>query len=438
MRSKSLILTLVFLTSLTLGGLTSAQEPMTLTVMRFFGDCQDEYGDSIDLTGITGECGIITTLTNLWNEQNPDIQVETIVAEWPGTTQLNAAIAAGTPPDITVLHGRRIPIYASRGALTPMTAAFSEAGIDLGDLTAGAADYGIYEGEYYGLPYDLAATIWHINLDLWAEAGLVDDNGAPVLPGNREEFLATGRQIYEATGLPFADMPGQAATVRPLTAFIYQQGGSLADEEGNPTVNTEEALNALNFLLEIQASGFVTTPYSDISGAIGIEKFSGGESAGVIDGTWRINVFDGMVAGGEVALKNYYVANFPQIFDQPGTFAGSHNWLVPLGPDADPERVAAAAQFIKWLSDNSVVWARVGHGMTRTSVLASEEFLNLPHRSEYAAMSETVRSVPRETWGNAFWGIVHEEVEAALLGVKTPEVALADAQTRLEEFELFQ
>ena len=53
-------------------------------------------------------------------------------------------------------------------------------------------------------------------------------------------------------------------------------------------------------------------------------------------------------------------------------------------------------------------------------------------------MSETVRSVPREIWGNAFWGIVHEEVEAALLGVKTPEVALADAQTRLEEFELFQ
>lgn len=438
MRSKSLILLLVFLASLTLGGLTSAQEPMTLTIMRFFGDCIDQYGDSTDLTGITGECGIITTLTNIWNEENPDVQVETIVADWPGTTQLNAAIAAGTPPDITVLHGRRIPIYASRGALTPMTTAFTEAGIDLDDLTMGAADYGLYEGEFYGLPFDLAATIWHINLDLWAEAGLVTEDGAPVLPANREEFLAAGQQIFEATGKPFADMPGQAGTVRPLTAFIYQQGGSLADEEGNVTVNTPEALNALNFLLELQSSGYVTTPYSEIDGAIGIENFSGGNSAGMIDGTWRINVFDGMVAEGEVALSNYYVANFPQIFEQPGTFAGSHNWLVPLGMDADPERVAAAAQFIKWLSDNSVVWARVGHGMTRSSVLASDEFRSLPHRSEYAEMSETVRSVPREIWGNAFWGIVHEEVEAALLGVKTPEVALADAQTRLEEFVLFQ
>lgn len=438
MRSKSLVLLILFLTALAFGSVGHAQEPMTLTLMRFFGDCIDQYGESTDLTGITSECGIITTLTNIWNEENPDIQVETIVADWPGTTQLNAAIAAGTPPDITVLHGRRIPIYASRGALTPMTAAFTEAGIDLDDLTAGAADYGIYEGEFYGLPWDLAATIWHINLDLWHAAGLVSETGVPILPTNREEFLATGRQIFEATGKAFADMPGQAATVRPLTAFIYQQGGSLADEEGNATINTPEALNALNFLLEIQASGYVTTPYSDIDGAIGIERFSGGESAGLIDGTWRINVFDGMVAEGEVALENYYVANFPQIFDKPGTFAGSHNWLVPLGTEADPARVAAAAQFIRWLSDHSAVWARVGHGMTRNSVLASDEFRSLPHRGEYAEMSETVRSVPREIWGNAFWGIVHEEVEAALLGVKTPEVALADAQTRLEDFVLFQ
>jgi maltose-binding protein MalE len=53
-------------------------------------------------------------------------------------------------------------------------------------------------------------------------------------------------------------------------------------------------------------------------------------------------------------------------------------------------------------------------------------------------MSETVRSVPREVWGNAFWAIVHEEIEAALLGVKDPETALADAQARLEDFILFQ
>lgn len=424
--------------SLLIGSVVVAQEPMTLTFMRIFGDCTEQYAGVTDLEGVNNECGIITVLTNIWNAENPDVQVQTVVAEWPGTTQLNAAIAGGTPPDIAVLHGRRIPIYASRGSLTPMTAPFEAAGVDLSDFTEGAADYGRYNGEFYGMPFDLAATIWHINLDLWAEAGLVDADGVPMLPTTRDEFMAAAQQIYDATGAPIAEMAGQAATVRPLTAFIYQQGGSLADEAGNPTINTPEALEALNFLLELQASGYVTTPYSEIDDAISQENFSTGESAGLIHGTWLINGFDTQVAGGEVALQNYYVANFPQLFEQGGTFADAHNFLVPLGPNADPARVAAAAEFIKFLSDNSAVWARVGHGMTRTSVIESEAFQSLPHRSEYASMSETVRSVPRQVWGNAFWDIVHEEIEAALLGAKTPEVALADAQARLEDFVLFQ
>ena len=428
----------VLLLVLSLGSTALAQDSMTLTLMRFFGDCVDSFGDVTDLSGTTSECGIVTTLTNIWNTENPDVQVETIVADWPGTTQLNASIAAGTPPDIAVLHGRRIPIYASRGALTPLGDVMEAVGIDASDFTEGAADYGIYQGEFYGIPFDLAATIWHINLDLWAEAGLVDDMGAPMLPSTPEDFVSAAEQIYAATGKPIAEMAGQAGTVRPLTAFIFQLGGALSDDAGNPTVDTPEALEALSYVLELQSMGAITRPYNEINGAIAVENFANGESAGLIDGTWRINGFDRQIAEGAVALKTYYVADFPQLFELSGTFAGSHNWLVPLGQNADPARVQAAVEFIKYLSDNSVVWARVGHGMTRSSVIMSEEFQNLPHRSEYASMSENVRSVPREVWGNAFWAIVHEEVEAAILGIKTPEVALADAQARLDDFILFQ
>ena len=438
MRKTPIFLLAVFVLSLLVGSVASAQDSMELTVMRFFGDCAEEYTGITDLTGINNECGIITVLTNIWNEEHPDMQVTTIVAEWPGTTQLNTAIAAGTPPDIAVLHGRRIPIYASRGALTPLTDVMNAVGIDADDFTDGAADYGLYQGEFYGIPFDLAATIWHINIDLWAEAGLVDDDGVPMIPTTSEEFISAAEQIFEATGTPLAEMAGQAATVRPLTAFIYQLGGSLSDDAGNPTINTPEALEALNYILELQELGVVSRPYNEIDGAIALENFSNGESAGLIDGTWRVNSFDSQIAEGEVALENYYVANFPQLFANPGTFAGSHNWLVPLGQNADPARVQAATEYIKWISDNSVVWARVGHGMTRNSVINSDEFQNLPHRAEYADMSETVRSVPREVWGNAFWAIVHEETEAALLGVKTPEVALEDAQARLDDFVLFQ
>ncbi|MCA9881765.1 MAG: extracellular solute-binding protein [Anaerolineae bacterium] len=438
MYKKIVAIIVVFVLVLSFSSNIIAQEPMTLTLMRFFGDCSEQYADVTDLDGLTSECSIITVLTNIWNDEHPDIQIETIFAEWPGTTQLNAAIAAGTPPDIAVLHGRRIPIYASRGALTPMTDAFTSVGIDLNDFTEGAADFGMYQGEFYGLPFDLAATIWHVNLDLWAEAGLVDENGQPMIPTTYEEFMVAGQAVFDATGKPIAEMAGQAATVRPFTAFIYQLGGSLADENGNPTVNTPEAVQALTYLIEMQEAGYITRPYDQIDAETSIENFTNGESAGLIEGTWRVNLFDSQIADGTAAFENYYVADFPQIFGGQGTFAGSHNWIVPLGVNADPVRVEAAAQFIKFLSDNSVVWARVGHGMTRRSIIESDAFQGLPHRAEYASMSETVRSVPREVWGNAFWDIVHEEIESVLLGVKSPEQGLVDAQSRLDDFILFQ
>ena len=84
--------------------------------------------------------------------------------------------------------------------------------------------------------------------------------GAPMLPGSPEEFVSAAEQVMAATGKPIAEMAGQAGTVRPLTAFIFQLGGALADEEGNPTINTPEALEALNYILALQSSGAITRP----------------------------------------------------------------------------------------------------------------------------------------------------------------------------------
>ena len=308
---KLIVMLSVLLLVLSLNAAALAQDGMTLTVMRFFGDCVDQFGDVTDLSGVTSECGIITTLTNIWNAENPDVQVETIVADWPGTTQLNASIAAGTPPDIAVLHGRRIPIYASRGALTTLTDVMEAVGIDASDFTEGAADYGLYQGEFYGIPFDLAATIWHINVDLWAEAGLVDDMGAPMLPTSPEEFISAAEQIHAATGKPIAEMAGQAGTVRSLTAYIYQKGGALADDAGNPTIDTPEALEALNFILDLQELGVVSRPYNEINGAIAVENFANGESAGMIDGTWRINGFDPSDRRGRGGAEELLRSRFP-------------------------------------------------------------------------------------------------------------------------------
>jgi multiple sugar transport system substrate-binding protein len=75
-----------------------------ITLQRFFGACEAQYGGSTDVAAAEGECGIITTLVNQFNAENPDVHVKTNVVYWPGYDQLSAALAAGEPPDLVTLH----------------------------------------------------------------------------------------------------------------------------------------------------------------------------------------------------------------------------------------------------------------------------------------------------------------------------------------------
>ena len=201
--------------------------------MRFFGDCFDEYGDNEDLEHAYGECGIIQTLTNAFNASQDEVKVETHVVDWPGFAELNSNLAAGTPPDVMVLHGIRIPNYASRGLLTPLSDSFETSGIDVDDFTDGARGNVEYEGELYGLPLDLHGHLWHINMGLWEEAGLVDADGKPMLPVGEEEFLAAAEQFKEATGKPFLATWTNGLS-RNWMALVYQQNGTIEGAEGMP------------------------------------------------------------------------------------------------------------------------------------------------------------------------------------------------------------
>ena len=132
----------------------------------------------------------------------------------PGVTELNANLAAGTAPDIMVLHGHRIPNYASRGLLTPMGDVLEAAGIDVSDFTDNARGFVEYNGELYGVPLDVHGHLWHINLDLWGEAGLLNDDGTPKLPAGKDEFLAAAEQFKDA---PDCHSPECGQTVSPVT-----------------------------------------------------------------------------------------------------------------------------------------------------------------------------------------------------------------------------
>ena len=426
------VLALVLLVS-TFAVPIAGQDATEITFMRFFGECDDDFGDNADLDAAFGECGIITTLANAFNASQDEVLVNVVIVDWPGVTELNANLAAGTAPDIMVLHGNRIPSYASRGLLTPLGDVLGPAGIDANDLTESARGFVEWNDEIYGIPLDLHGHLWHINVGLWEQAGLVNDDGTPMLPTGEEEFWAAAEQFKEATGLPFMGMWTDGLS-RNWMALVYQQGGSIEDADGLPNINSEEGMAALNFLLQLRDAE-QTTPNTDYTAAQ--EIFLNGEDGSHINGTWVVNFYDEQTMDSESGLQSYYVANFPQIFDQPAAWANSHAWIVPQGVDPDPERLEATLKFLKFLNDNNIIWARTGHTAVNQSVVDSEEYQTLPHRDEYAGFVPSAVIQPRSNWNTAFENVLDEELEAAFIGEKSPEQALNDAQARLEDFAFF-
>lgn len=410
--------------------------PTSLKLWRYFNECASQHAGVTEITDTADVCAIQQILANKWNADNAELQVETTSLVWPGIVELNAALAAGTPPDLFTLHAFRIPSYASRGILTPLTSYFAEAGIDVNDMLPNVREAVTYNGEIYALPFDVHGILWHINVDLWERAGLVDGSGKPMLPTGRAEFEAACQKVKDATNSPIfgAGDDDVAATAWIWYALLNQLGGAAVDENGMPDVNNPTSLEALKTQIALRSAGCIG------SGELGrtYESFVGGTTASVVGGTWMVNEWEAQVEDAGAPLKKYYVAPLPQIGEQAANWGGSHTYVVPLGASADPARVRAAVRYLKFFWDRNLDWTLTGHATVRQSVAASSEYQSLPHRAEYLGFGDSVVFNPSTNWSIGFDQIMHEEVQAALLGQKAPEQALADAQARLVDVASFQ
>jgi len=184
----------------------SAQQKTEITFARFFGACEADYGSSQDVAHARGECGVMTTLVNLFNATNTDnIVVKPQIIEWgPYYQQLNARLAAHDIPTIAVMHSAQLGDYTRY--VEPLDDSLKEAGIDASDFTPNAKRAVTIDGKIYAMPWDTHSWLWHFNIGLFKKAGLLDSEGQPIIPKNTDELIAQAKQMVEKTGKPYIIM----------------------------------------------------------------------------------------------------------------------------------------------------------------------------------------------------------------------------------------
>jgi len=407
----------------------------TLTIQRFFGACQADYASLTDPSKADGECGIITAMINQFQAQNPDVEVIVNTVAWPGYDQLTAQLAANGPPDLVTMHSSAIPDYEARGLLEMLDHDLASIGITPDQFTAAARAGVTVEGRTMGLPIDVWAPLWHVNLNLFREAGLVKD-GKPVMPASPEEFHAQAQQFRERTGKPYFIQVTNKDFAGPMRIFyewMLQQGASLFTDAGHSNFDSPEGRQALQFMKDLYQNG-ESAKNLDYAGAV--SAFLKGEGGILVDGTWMVGQFDAAAHDKASPLyQGYAVRPFPYLFHgKRVSLVDGHNWVMPKNAKRSQAQHEAALRFLKYFAANDFQWARTGHFPAYRAIIESSQWQQLPHRGDIAEITRDGQPLPKYVRRQSpIEFIVGEEASAAFTGVKPVERALADMQRRADE-----
>ena len=404
-----------------------------IVVQRFFGECGALYGSSTDVSKADTECGILTTLINKFEAENPDIDLMVNVVAWPGYPQLAAQIAAGDPPDVVTMHQSVISDYQGRGLLDPMDDVLRVAGVDPAGFTE-AGKRGVTKGgRAFGLPYDTVGGLFHVNTRLMAQAGLMR-GGKPVLPTSAAELLDHARRFKAATGKPYliqAQVNAPDTHVRNLYTYLLAQDVPVFPAARQIRLNTPKAREIVGLFRQLTAES-LSTRNQDFPAATA--SFMNGEGGIFPTGTWMIGPYDAESrTPGRALYQSYAVLPFPRLYGHEAAFVDGHAWVMPKR-ERTPAQTAAVGRFLRFLADNNYDWSRTGHLPGIASVLSTPQFRALPHRADIAAVARTGAQLPDHVQRqSAIQGLIGEELESAVNGSKPIDRALADAERRVNE-----
>lgn len=430
MRHRATVIAAALLAGSCSGG---GEQRTGLYLQRFFGECGAVYGSTTDLSKVEGECGIITTMINKFNAENPDIAVSQNVVAWPGYPQLTAQMAARDPPDLVTMHTGVISDYASEDLLEPLEPILAEAGINPRDFTQASLQGVTVNGRIYGMPLDTHGGLFHVNTKLFEQAGLMR-GGEPVLPTSAEELLSHARQFKERTGKPYLiqSLVGDPAyQSRNMYTYLMAHDAVLFPDPEHIRLRTPEARKIVAFFKRINEERLGTLN-QDTPAAIA--AFINGEGGIYPTGTWMIGQFEQEAkTPGRPLHDSYAVYPYPRLWGRDVVFASGHAWVVPKRERTAAER-RAIARFFKFMASHNFDWVRTGHLPAFQSIIESPQFRALPHRENIAPLATRGQALPGYVRRqSAIEGLVGEELAAAVTGQKPIEAALASAERRVNE-----
>ncbi|NEQ45782.1 MAG: sugar ABC transporter substrate-binding protein [Leptolyngbya sp. SIOISBB] len=361
--------------------------------------------------------------------ENPGITVRWVDVPWGDMqSKILTAVSAGTAPDVVNLN----PDFASQ-------LASKQAWLPLNDRIP-AEDKSLYldkiwqantlNDESFGLPWYLTTRVTLYNTEIFEAAGLTEP------PTNYEELAAAAQQIREATGkyaFFISFVPEDAADV--LQSFV-QMGVPLVDEDGNAAFNTPEGTAVFQYWTDLYQQELLPREVLTQGHRRAVELYQAGETAILASGAEFLSTIANNAP--DIAAAT---ASAPQISgDTAKKNVAVMNLVIPRSTDA-PE---AALKFALYVTndENQLSFAKAANVLpSTTDALADSYFTEPPTDAEPVTLARSVSAgqmadaevlIPAMEDVKTLQKAIYTNLQAAMLGQKTVDEAVADAAAEWE------
>ena len=212
---------------------------------------------------LTDDIAMHKEFVKKFNEKHPNVEVVPAYYKYSVDTFVPKAESGNLPTIFESWYTEPQKLIAG-GFVADITDILQERGW-LDTLNPSIRELLSKDGRIYGIPRDGYALGLMMNVELFEEAGLVDENGYPIYPKTWEELAETAKKIKDATGMAgFCLLAKDNAGGWHFSNIAWAFGATFTVDNGDGTftanVDSAEAIAAMQYIKDLRWKYDVLTP----------------------------------------------------------------------------------------------------------------------------------------------------------------------------------
>lgn len=333
---------------------------MTIAVITACGDNDDGQGDRIEIefwhqspVGSESYSGM-RRIIRTFNDSQDDYFVKGVgINFWDYWDRINVAIASGNVPNLGYHTIDNVVLRAENDALYNISELIEDdevrdvETIDTDIFLENQLEFSTYDGDLYALPFSATTRVLFYNLDLFEEAGLTEAD----VPETWSELESVAKQLDQVDDEGGIEVLGFEPSYGESTyhQFLWQNGLDYFDEDLNPTLNTDEHLEVLEWMYDFNDdfSESEIQSFGEANELLGLDPFSAGRVGMYVasDGLYEtLRPLEDQM--------NYGVTSIPVPDDEGIRVNWGSGFSIEMYKDNPDEEKEGTWEFLKYLMDH--------------------------------------------------------------------------------------